>query len=205
MGKNPNECLFKISTWLSFHLWDAITETVKSAIEGMDFLRRIANVVSSLGDYLEWTTPAGLLIRQKYQSQKKKMIRTELYGSILKSTVNLDTDGLDKKRQANGICPNFIHSLDASALMIYLNKCKEAGIDSIMSVHDCYATHATDTETSARLLREAFVEVYSQPVLENWVNDVTKNLEISEEELPELPEKGDLDINEVLKSSYFFN
>ena len=205
IGKSPQDCIFKASYWLSFKLWDAITETVESAIVGMDYLREIASKVSTQGDYLEWTTPAGLLVRQKYQAQAKKMIRTELYGSIIKSTVNLDIDKLDKKRQSNGICPNFIHSLDAACLMLYLNKCKEAGINSFMAVHDCYGVHATDTELSAKLLREAFVEVYSKPILKTWVDDVTNAVEINSDELPKLPEEKGLNIEDVLKSKYFFN
>ena len=87
--------------------------------------------------------------------------------------------------------------------MLYLLKCKKAGIDAFMTVHDCYGTWASDTDTSAKLLREAFVEVYKQPILENFTEDITKDIENTE--LPKLPEKGKLDIDEVLHSDYFFN
>jgi DNA-directed RNA polymerase len=89
--------------------------------------------------------------------------------------------------------------------MIYLNKCKAEGINSVMCVHDCYATHATDTETSARLLREAFTEIYSQPILENFISDIKKSLLDEELDLPELPQFGDLEIEDVKSSRYFFN
>ena len=89
--------------------------------------------------------------------------------------------------------------------MLYLIKCKKANIDSFMTVHDCYGTLAPDTTMSAKLLREAFVEIYRQPILENFTEDVLSGLEINEEEIPEIPEKGSLDIEEVLNSDYFFN
>ena len=73
-----------------------------------------------------------------------------------------------------------------------------------MSVHDCYGTLAPDTDLSAKYLREAFVEIYRQPILENFTEDVTQAL-TEESEIPEMPEKGELDIEEVLASSYFFN
>ncbi len=202
-GNTPNECIFQVSTWLSKYLWGAINDTLKAATVGMAYLRKVARVVTKEKHFLEWLTPAGLLVRQAYKSRKKKMIRTELYGSIIKTTVNIDQESLDVQRQLNGICPNFIHSLDASCLMLYLLKCKKAGIDAFMTVHDCYGTWASDTDTSAKLLREAFVEVYKQPILENFTEDITKDLENTE--LPKLPEKGKLDIEEVLKSDYFFN
>ena len=204
IGKTPNECMFQISKWLAKELWGAIKDTLGSAIEGMDFLKKIASIVSKYNQYIEWQVPSGLIVRQRYSAHTKKYIRTELYGKILKATFNFDTDKLDKKRQKNGICANFIHSLDAACLMIYLNKCKAAGINSVMSIHDCYATLATDTETSARLLREAFVEIYRQPILENFVSDIKKLLPEGVE-LPQLPRFGELDVNEVLNSQYFFN
>jgi DNA-directed RNA polymerase len=170
----------------------------------MDYLRKVARVVTKNKQFLEWTTPAGLLVRQAYNSRKKKMIRTELYGSIIKTTVGLDQqDSLDVHRQLNGICPNFIHSLDAGCLMLYILKCKAVGIDGFMTVHDCYGTWATDTETSAKLLREAFVEVYRQPILEKFTVDITQGL--GEQDLPKIPTRGELDIDDVLHSDYFFN
>ena len=204
IGETPAECMFKVSVWLSKYLWEAIQETLKAATVGMSFLRKTARVATKHTKALEWLTPAGLLVRQAYPSRKRKEITTELYGSTVKCMVNIDQEeDIDIQRQLNGICPNFIHSLDASCLMLYLNKCKQAGIDSFMTVHDCYGVHASDTETSARLLREAFVEIYRKPILENFVEDITQG--IDPKELPELPPKGELDIEEVLKSEYFFN
>lgn len=205
IGKSPSDCLFKITLWLSKYLWEAIEETLIAATSGMDYIRKVTKIVCSKNSYLEWKTPIGLIARQKYYARKKKMIRTELYGSILKSTANLDTEKPDNQRQINGICPNFIHSLDASCLMLYLNKCKEAEIDSFMTVHDCYGTYATDTDKSAKLLREAFVEIYQQPILENFVSDIIKETPELAEELPEQPKMGNLNITDVLNSKYFFN
>lgn len=205
VGDNPNDCVFKVSIWLSKYLWEAISETLKSAIVGMDYLRKIARIMIAKKKYIEWLTPVGLLVRQSYQARKKKEIKTELYGSIIKSTVNLDLEEtLDSQRQVNGICPNFIHSLDASCLMLYLLKCKEAGIESFMTVHDCYGTLAPDTEISAKLIRESFVEIYQRPILDDFIEDITLILE-EDIELPEQPKIGDLVIEDVLKSKYFFN
>ncbi len=171
----------------------------------MAYLGKVGRLITKQKQPIEWLTPVGLLIRQAYPLRRKKEIKTELYGSILKTTINLDLEELDTQRQLNGICPNFIHSLDASCLMLYLIKCKKAGIDAFMTVHDCYGTYASDTETSAKLLREAFVEIYRQPILENFTEDVLEGLNIKDEDKPEIPKYGELDIEEVLRSEYFFN
>ena len=204
IGECPADAVFKAAAWLSKYLWSSIQETLVAATVGMDYLRKLTRVVNKYKQPMEWFTPVGLLIKQSYPERKKKQIQTELYGSVHKVVCNLDYEGLDTQRQVNGICPNFIHSLDAACLMVYLNKCKAAGIDSVMSVHDCYGTLAPDCDKSARFLREAFVEIYRQPILENFTEDVTQNLPEGVE-LPELPQKGTLDIEGVLESEYFFN
>lgn len=206
IGDNPTDCVYKISVWLAKYLWESIQETLQAATVGMAYLRKLSRILTNKKLYLEWLTPAGLLIRQAYPARKQKEVKTELYGSIIKVRVNIDDEStLDNQRQVNGVCPNFIHSLDAACLMLYLIKCKKAGINSIMSVHDCYGTHATDTELSARFLREAFVEIYRQPILENFTEDILATVDTDDTELPEIPPKGGLDIEEVLNSDYFFN
>lgn len=205
IGDSPADCIYKASAWLSKYLWESIQETLNAATVGMAYLRQLSRIITGKKNYMEWLTPAGLLVRQAYPTRKQKEIKTELFGSIIKTRVNIDDESLlDNKRQVNGICPNFIHSLDAACLMIYLLKCKEANINSVMSVHDCYGTLAPDCDKSAQFLREAFVEIYRQPILENFTEDVTQVLE-EDVELPEMPKKGSLDIEEVLKSDYFFN
>lgn len=222
IGNNPADCIYKVSVWLSKYLWESITETLKAASIGMDYLRKLARIITSQGHYMEWLTPVGLLVRQAYQARKPKRIETELYGSIIKTRINVDLEAtLDNQRQVNGICPNFIHSLDAACLMLYLIKCKEQNINCFMTVHDCYGTLAPDTDMSAKLLREAFVEIYQKSILDDFTEDVlmiiNNELESTEdnkkrdklnkllEELPDKPEVGELDIEDVLKSEYFFN
>ncbi|MCD7779627.1 MAG: hypothetical protein LUH05_03015 [Candidatus Gastranaerophilales bacterium] len=203
IGNNPNDCIFKVSLWLSHYLWEAIENTLKSAIIGMEYIKSLARETLKQQSYLEWYSPMGLLIHQAYQSSKKCEIKTELYGSIKKTNFITDKEGINKQRQLNGICPNYIHSLDASCLMLWLIKCQKAGINSFMSVHDCYGVLAADMEKSSKLLREAFVEIYQRPLLDDFEADLTDGLETIE--LPNKPKQGNLDILNVLKSKYFFN
>jgi DNA-directed RNA polymerase len=68
-------------------------------------------------------------------------------------------------------------------------------------IHDSYGTHVQNTPKLAKLLREAFVDIYSK-------NDVLKDfykaaLEVLDD-VPEPPKQGNLNIYEVLNSQYFF-
>jgi DNA-directed RNA polymerase len=68
-------------------------------------------------------------------------------------------------------------------------------------IHDSYGTHAHNTPKLAKLLREAFVEIYTE-------NDVLAQFRSSAlevlDEVPEPPKRGTLDLNQVLDSKYFF-
>lgn len=204
IGKDPHTTIFKASRWLSNVLWEAIEETLKSAIVGMEYIRH--KLKGHKDKPIEWVTPCGLLIHQAYKNTTFSKIRTELYGSIYKLNVMLPSkdEKLSPQKQTNGICPNFIHSIDAACLMKFLNKAKEQGIESFGAVHDSYGTLACHTSLTQKLLREAFVEIYDTPegekdILEMFIEDITG------EEVKDLPQKGNLDIKEVLKSDYFFN
>ena len=70
-------------------------------------------------------------------------------------------------------------------------------------VHDSFWTHAADVPAMNRILREQFVAMHSQPLLEQLRDHLVKTF--PEAELPEVPPTGDLDLNEVLESKYFFN
>ena len=68
-------------------------------------------------------------------------------------------------------------------------------------IHDSYGTHAHNTPKLARILREAFVDMYSK---NDVLNDFRKAALEVLDEVPEPPMQGSLNIHEVLDSPYFF-
>jgi DNA-directed RNA polymerase len=70
-------------------------------------------------------------------------------------------------------------------------------------VHDSYGTHTSNMVRMSEILRESFVDMYQE-------NDVLSDLQLhacnilGTEDVPEPPEKGDLDLRKVLSSKYFF-
>ena len=109
------------------------------------------------------------------------------------------SDKMDKSRQANGIAPNFVHSMDAAHLMKTIIKAKDKhDIEDFSVVHDSFGTHACDIEQLGMILRETFIEIYSEDVLGKFREE--QNCE-----LPALPEYGELDITEVMDSEFFFS
>jgi DNA-directed RNA polymerase len=95
--------------------------------------------------------------------------------------------------------------MDAAALMITVRRALAAGVISFGMVHDSYGTHAADMDTLATCLREAFVELYQHDVLEEFRSSVLAMLpEELHSQVPPCPAKGDLDLNVVKQSVYFF-
>ena len=113
-------------------------------------------------------------------------------------------DTIDKRKSLSGASPNFVHSLDAAALTLTVNKCADEGLTDFAMVHDSYGTHSPNMPLLNLKLREAFVEMYEKhDVLRELHDQALKDLPEGIE-VPEPPSKGELDLQEVLKSDYFF-
>ena len=74
-------------------------------------------------------------------------------------------------------------------------------------VHDSFWTHACDADALGVQLREAFIELHSQPLLENLHKQLVERYpDIAIPDLPARPEGvAVLDLNKVLEAEYFFN
>ena len=70
------------------------------------------------------------------------------------------------------------------------------------AVHDSYWTHPNDIEEMNAVLRESFVELYNQPLLE----ELKQMWEMRYPSIifPDVPAQGDLDLNDVKSAPYFF-
>jgi DNA-directed RNA polymerase len=148
-----------------------------------------------------WTTPMGFKVRQRYLNTNIKRILTALGEKVMHIRYREETDTLDKNRQANGISPNFVHSLDASVAQQTALYAKEQGIRSLAMVHDSFATHSTNSEKLGVLLRKSTAEIFSPDLLLKFQDEIKSQ---TEKELPDLPPYGSLDPLEVLGSEYFF-
>jgi len=164
-------------------------------------------VASSEGLPIRWDTPVNFPVLQAYKETKPYRIETKLLGSTFRPMLHKETGKIDKNRQANGISPNFVHSIDAAHMMLTIDVAKQCDIHSFAMVHDSYGTHAADAETLWWCLRKAFVEMYSQTdVLEDFRVDLLDILPAGKHnQIPDTPEKGSLDIAQVEDSEFFFN
>lgn len=197
---------FKASTFLAKVIWDSIGEIVHAATDAMSWLQRASRIASSEGISIRWDTPVNFPVQQAYKETKPYRIETKLLGSTFRPMLYKETGNIDKSRQANGISPNFVHSIDAAHMMITINIAETFGIHSFAMVHDSYGTHAADAETLWWCLRKAFVKMYTeQDVLQEFKNNLLEVLPKDRHaEIPEIPPLGELDISLVEQSEFFF-
>lgn len=185
------------SQYLSGFVWAAIGETVVKAREAMDYLQRASRLILQSGQpFVRWLTPTGFPVVQVYQEEKVHRINARLCGDV-KLRLNRETDDPSINEHRNGIAPNVVHSLDASHLTRVVCACREHGIDSLVLVHDDFGTHAADSAALFRIIREEFVRMYTQ-------HDPLGEFQTAYPILPDPPAYGDMDINDVLQSPYFF-
>ena len=110
---------------------------------------------------------------------------------------------LDTGKQMDAIAPNLIHSLDAAHMMLTVRELHLKGLRDYAMVHDSYAVHSSDVDLMNETLREKFVEVHEEFALGDLLNRAREALPGID--LAEPPQSGALDIEDVMKSAYFFS
>lgn len=188
-------------------IWKSIFEVVVSAEQAFRWIKGVAKLAAGSGKPLVWWTPAGLPVFHFYPDQKAKEVEVNSLQTRIKVWINRSSDTeLAMSEQLSGVAPNFVHSLDAAALMLTLVNLQNVGVRSVTTIHDSYGTHAAQMGTLGQVLRASFVGMYRQcDPLEDF-REVC--LELAPEEdhykMPPVPPKGELELEEVLSSPYFF-
>jgi DNA-directed RNA polymerase len=171
----------------------------------MDWLQKTASIAASEGLPVNWKTPVGFPVLQSYYDMSARQVDTMIGGRILAYLLDEELDTIDRRRQASGISPNFVHSMDACALMMSVRRALDCGVKNFGMVHDSYGTLAADMDTMATCLREAFVELYETDVLEEFRHSIVAGLsEKNQKEVPPCPPKGSLELSAVKQAVYFF-
>ncbi|KAF8918371.1 DNA/RNA polymerase [Mucidula mucida] len=109
-----------------------------------------------------WTTPLGLPIVQPYRKTKRKQVMTKVQ-TVYISDPNMASE-VNSMKQASAFPPNFIHSLDATHMMLSALECQTQGL-TFAAVHDSYWTHACNIDQMSTIIRDTFIALHSSDVL----------------------------------------
>ena len=186
--------IYAMGDFMAKLLFQAIADAVPAAANCMAWVCEAVRL-SGRDKPFQWQTPIGTTVYQKYRQSEQVKVRIRTC-NMDKVMVLRDMETLRLKKMLDAAAPNFIHSLDSAHAGRVVNSMADKGLQ-VVSIHDSIGTHAADVGTLHKVIRKEFVDMYTESdPLQSIVN--SNHLEL------ELPEKGNLDLNKVLDSEFFF-
>jgi len=199
---------FSVEEWrpaidyLSSTVWSSIGEVVVAARVAMGWLQQTTALLSKGKKPVHWVTPEGFPVVMRYENTKTSIVDTNINGRVQLNISENVPLSLNARRQRSSIAPNFIHSMDAAALVRCLRLSEGTSMQSFAAIHDSFATHASNTAQFSVNIRKAFVQMYQDnDVLEQFRKENQHHIKA---EITSPPGKGTLDLNEVNNSPFFF-
>lgn len=194
----------KLCLWIAPKMWNAVSAKVTGGRLVMEWLKKAAGVAASSGKPLYWVTPSGFVVRQFYGKLESRRVTTRIDGRLAKLVAWETTEEMSKPDQLRGIAPNFVHSMDASALTLAMLSMRDAGYRSVTSIHDSYGTLVADMGELEYAIRLSFVEMYEANDVLTQFAESCQYVAPSGRTIPHPPPFGTLSINGALNSPYFF-
>lgn len=181
----------------------AMAVVCPSTVETMAWFQDMAQLLGDMDRPMIWKTLLNFPISQSNPNMATKQLRCYEGGktvNVLKIKVPVD-DGkrYNARKMAAGAAPNFIHSFDACHLNMVTLSVQSAYFHMI---HDSMATQAVDTPEMALAIPTEFVNMYADRdiLFDVWTANDGDILN-----LPEPKEMGELNVEDVLQSHYFFH
>jgi len=196
-----------LSLEVAKYLDKAIDTIAPSSALYKKWINTIGTSISKLPQEIVWHTPfINFEVRQyKYKTITKRIVST-FEGKKNTIQIHEETDEIDAKEQARGIAPNFIHSLDATHMYMTILSCHQKGLNSFATVHDSFATHASDVETLVETLKEEFIKLTEYDVLQHFQKEMKEKYgeNIVKKDVIQLYVDTKFDIHSINFSPYFF-
>lgn len=153
----------------------------------MSYICDIAKHCASQGRFMEWTSPSGFPISNRYQVPNIVTV-TCMRGSVRVAEHRVADgikDEIDNNQVAAAAAPNFVHSLDAAHLVKVVNAANREGITDLLTVHDCFYGLAPQATRLQEIILDELANMYrdSDPLTE------LRSRNVSDDSLP-VPPKG---------------
>lgn len=179
-------------------VWDAVWELLPAAMRCREWLSEAARAV---GQPFYWETPLGFRAWSAPERCRRSSLVTSVHGRRVAAAIREGTGEIDRRKQASIMPPNFVHSLDATCLHLAAETVIGTG-RPWAGVHDCVGVRAGDYAFAARTIRRAYADVFREDLLEDLARQLRERYDVV---VPDPPERGDLDPEEIVRSPYAFN
>lgn len=198
--ENKDVVMSRAALYIAKLALQSLGDLFSSADQIMNWLRTVAKLVTTLEQQpISWLTPLGLPVLQPYVRKNEFKVTTHHFSLSLLSESRMQA--VSSIKQKSALPPNFVHSLDATHMLMTTADCATRGLH-FAAVHDSFWTHAGTVDEMNESLRTQFVALYSEPILEDFRE--TLCMRFPSINFPPLPKRGTLDIKQVLNSKYFF-
>ncbi|MCP9877331.1 DNA-directed RNA polymerase [Cyanobium sp. A2C-AMD] len=173
----------------------AMAEVFAGPVRVMNWIQESAARIMRDGrSSIRWVTPSGFVVEQRANRPITERVSTQLLGTgKLRSSVYVGPGPVDIDKHKACTAPNLVHSLDAALLHFSFSEWDTP----FTVIHDCAMARSCDVEAMGQALRLHFAEMYKGAVLQDWAKQVGALI-------PDGLIKGDLDIDQVNQSAYFF-
>ena len=172
----------------------AMNKVVPGPMQVMKWIEmEVAKAIRSGASELVWTTPSGFVVSQKLMKKKFEQIELQLMGRVKMKIATGDSDQVDINHHRNATSPNLIHSLDACILCLTANE-----FDAPLAViHDSVLCRASDMGLLSDGVRKTYMHLFADhDYLRDWAKQIGAETEP--------PIIGDLEVADVMESTYFF-
>ena len=244
---------FTAAKYLAQIIYDKVRLNLSAATDGMDFFKECLSAWSRRGEHFCMSSPLGFPFFQDYSNHDTIKVKPWMWSNGVRKrvqvTLRADNDNGDMEQTVwratsekppvhrndslNAISANLTHMADACHMQLSICQARREGINNLMMIHDSFGTTPGEMDTLYHIVREQFINLYTNydPFAEvlrvtQWVNDgvdervpsldregnprLTRSGEVRTKrnpnyiDLPELPERGDLDLRQVANSIYCF-
>lgn len=193
------------ASYMAGLIWEAVSKTVVKAVQGMKFLQDTAKLICKNKNVVTWITPNGLPVQQNYMEVEPNEFQMRISGKKYRFYAQEETGNIDAKGQAQGIAPNYIHSMDACHLQRVVVASFDKGVRSFAMIHDSFGTDLANAGYLFKTTREQFVLMYNEKdYLTDFLNCVMYLFSDDVKKIPVRPSFGKLDITKILDSDFCF-
>jgi hypothetical protein len=148
-----------------------------------------------------WFSPSGFPVLTQKWVARKKVYYGNLQGKTIGHVYLEITDIPSLSDHLSAIGANWVHSYDAAHMCLTVNKIKEKDMEFFGAIHDSFSMHASDIPELIQTTKETFISLYDKDIFSEMRQEIIYNNKLFNEKEPEL---GDMDLNQILKSNFFF-
>ena len=198
------EEIYEPCSFLARTIWDALGDIVGEARRAMTWFQECSDICIAEKMPIRWTTPTGFLVKQSYETWQTNTIKTIIGDVIRRHKINVGTGSLSKTKNRNAIAPNWVHSLDAAVAQKSVLECRVRGVQDLNIIHDAFWTTSPNMPIMRDALINNVIDIFSVDLLKEFHKELSHYLPDGVT-LPDPPSVGDLSIQSVRESNYFFS